>query len=172
MKTIVAIFCLCLFLAGAGCDSEAVDTEVPVSSDSGSNASSVYAHYTPAKIEILPLTEIVYVDAAEEESKIVVYVSLLDSFGCQGKMPGVFRFELYEKVARSAEPKGRRVVIWPDIDLTEAFENNKYWRDFLRAYEFNLSFEAQINRYYILQTTYLCQTGKRLSSELSLKCTR
>jgi len=87
-------------------------------------------------------------------------------------MPGVFRFELYERVVRSAEPKGRRIVIWPDIDLTGAAENNEYWRDFLRAYEFNLPFEAQIKQCYILQVTYLSPSGKRLSAELSLECTQ
>ncbi|MHC4397213.1 MAG: hypothetical protein ACYS1A_16365 [Planctomycetota bacterium] len=170
MKSIIAIFCLCLVLAEAGCESVSLLTKTQSRSEKNVDESSVYARYTPAKIEIMPLTEIVYTDDAEEESKIIVYVSLLDSFGCQGKMPGVFRFELYERVVRSAEPKGRRVVIWPDIDLTKAVENNEYWRDFLRVYEFNLPFEAQINQCYILQVTYLCPSGKRLSAELSLKC--
>ncbi|MHC4739720.1 MAG: hypothetical protein ACYS9Y_12515 [Planctomycetota bacterium] len=119
----------------------------------------------------MPLTEIVYADDAEEESKIVAYVSLLDSFGSQVKMPGVFRFELYERVVRSAEPKGRRIIFWPDTDLARAVENNKYWRDFLRAYEFVFTFKAQINQCYILQATYLSPNGKRLSAELGLKCT-
>ena len=75
-------------------------------------------------------------------------VSLLDPFDCQIKSPGVFRFELYEYVQRSAEPKGQRVIIWPDIDLTECSENNNHWRDFLRAYEFNLDFGPQRNQCY------------------------
>ena len=171
MKSFIVIFCLCLFLVGAGCDTKTVDTEVQIRSDSSFNALSVYAHYAPVKIEIVPLTEIVYADDAEEESKIVAYVSLLDSFGSQVKMPGVFRFELYERVARSAEPKGRRIIFWPDTDLTKATENNKYWRDFLRTYEFVFTFKSQINQCYILQATYLSPNGKRLSAELSLKCT-
>ena len=171
MKSFTVIFCLCLFLVGAGCVMNTVDTEVQTRPDSNFNTLSVYTYYAPVKIEIVPLTEIVYADDAEEESKIVAYVSLLDSFGSQVKMPGVFRFELYERVARSAEPKGRRIIFWPDTDLSEATENNKYWRDFLRAYEFVFTLKTQINQCYILQATYLSPNGKRLSAEFSLKCT-
>ena len=168
LKSLNVIFCLCLFLVSAGCDMETVDTKEQIRADS--RFKTLY-DYAPVKIEIVPLTEIVYADDAEEESKIVAYVSLLDSFGSQVKMPGVFRFELYERVARSAEPKGRRIVFWPDTDLSEAVENNKFWRDFLRAYQFVFTFTSQINRCYILQATYLSPNGKRLSAEFSLKCT-
>ena len=170
VKSFTIIFCLCLSLVGAGCDMKTVDTEVQTRSDGSFNALSVYAHYAPVKIGIAPLTEIIYADNTEEESKIVAYVSLLDSFGSQVKMPGIFRFELYEKISRSAEPKGRRIIFWPDTDLTEATENNKYWRDFLRTYEFVFTFKTQINQWYILQATYLSPNGKRLSAEFSLKC--
>jgi hypothetical protein len=162
---------LFLILVGTGCDMKTVDTKEQISSDSSFNTLTVYANYAPVKIEIVPLTEIVYADNAEEESKVVAYVSLLDSFGSHVKMPGVFRFELYERVARSAEPKGRRIVLWPDTDLSGAAENNKFWRDFLRAYEFIFTFKSQSNQCYILQATYLSPNGKRLLAEFSLKCT-
>ena len=170
MKSLRVIFYLCLFLVGSGCDMKTVDTKEQISSDSSFNALSVYADYAPVKIEIVPLTEIFYADNAQEKSKIVAYVSLFDSFGSQVKMPGVFRFELYERETRSAEPKGRRIVFWPDTDLSEAAENNRFWRDFLRAYEFIFTFKSQVNQCYILQATYLSPNGKRLSAELGLKC--
>jgi hypothetical protein len=96
---------------------------------------------------------------------------LLDSFDCQIKTPGIFRFELYKYVRRSAEPKGKRIAIWPDIDLTGTTENNNYWRDFLRAYEFNLDFVPKRNQSYILQATCLCPNGKHLSADFVLKYT-
>jgi hypothetical protein len=120
------------------------------------------------KIEIMPLTEIIDAGDSESVSRIDVYVGLLDRFGCQMKSPVVFRFEVYEKVQRSAEPKGGRIVIWPDVDLTEPGENNSYWRDFLRVYEFNLDFGLEKNRSYILQVTCLCPHGRRLSAEFDL----
>ena len=169
MKTVaivLQVFIFALLLVEAGCEPAASD--LPAPTDSVSNLPSAY---TPAKVDIMPLTEFVTTDDALDASKLKVYVSLLDSFDSQIKSPGVFRFELYEYVQRSAEPKGGRIIIWPDIDLTEPSENNDYWRDFLRAYEFNLDFGPQRNQNCILQVTFLCPSGKRLSADFALKHT-
>jgi len=159
------VFFVCLLLVEAGCES------VPAKTDNASDI-SIYARYAPVKVDIMPLTELVIGDNDDEESKINVYVSLLDSFGHQAKSPGTFRFELYQKLQRSAEPKGKRIIIWPDIDLTEPVKNNNHWRDFLRTYEFNLDLEPQSNHSYILQVTCLCPNGRRLSAQFDLKHTR
>ena len=175
---IAQIFFLVLLLVEAGCGP--ATTESPPPGDNSSNLLSTYTAYAPVKIDIMPLTEFIGAGEPEEGPRINVYVSLLDSFGCQKKSPGVFRFELYEHLERSAEAKGRRITIWPDIDLTDAVENNNHWRDFLRAYEFNLGFEPQNNQSYVLQATCLCPprgvppgtSGRRLSAEFILKHTK
>lgn len=170
MKTaavVLQVFIFALLLVGAGCEPAATDLPAPTGSDP--NLLSAYTAYTPVKIDIMPLTEFVTASDALDALKLKVYVSLLDPFGCQVKSPGVFRFELFEYVQRSAEPKGQRVIIWPDIDLTEPSENNNHWRDFLRAYEFNLDFGPQRNQTHILQVTCLCPSGKRLSADFALK---
>lgn len=154
-------FCLAAFLIQAGCEPSQVTTE-PMPE----------TFYVLAKAHILPLTEIIHTDDAQEQPILRVYVSLLDSFGSQIKAPVVFRFELYEYVQRSSEPKGRRIAIWPDIDLTKPVENNKYWRDFLRAYEFSLPLEVEGDKSCIIQATCLCPNGKRLSVEFNLKHTK
>jgi len=196
MRTIVIIlqifFLICL-LGQAGCEEPQVDDSIrtePLPKADSDFDGSVYTAYAPVKIDILPLTEFVSLSNAEGTlegsrkpvpavrrpvesqvegagSQINVYVSLLDSFGSQKKSPGAFRFEMYKYIQRSAEPRGGRIAIWPDIDLTNAAENNKYWRDFLRAYQFNLPFEPASNQSYILQVTFLCPTGKRLSDEFA-----
>ena len=162
------MFFFALVLFGAGCDSALVAPKPPPQSNSGLDV-SVYAAYAPAKLDIVPLTELISSGDARRTLQINLYVSLLDSFGSQIKSPGVFRFELYEYVQRSADPKGARLVIWPDIDLTDHDKNNEHWRDFLRAYQFNLDFEAVGSQTYVLQVTYLCPAGKRLSSNVILK---
>ena len=178
MKTvsvIAQIVFLVLLLAAVGCESPQVGikkNEPPLKSVNDCNEVSFYARYTPLKIDIVPLTEYTGDSDAGEVSKIKVYVSLLDSFGYQMKSPGIFRFELYERVPRSAEPKGRRVAIWPDNDLTDVVENNRYWRDFLRAYEFDLPFESEASQNYILEATCICPNGKRLSAEFTLTQTK
>jgi hypothetical protein len=153
-----------LLLVGAGC--EPADTELSSKTDSGFNYFSAYG---PVKVDIMPLTEFTGDD--EKPSKIKVYVSLLDAFDCQIKAPAVFRFELYNRVPRSAEPKGKRIFIWPDIDLNDAVKNDKHWQDFLRVYEFDLDFEPKRDQGYILQITCLCPNGKRLSTEFAFKHT-
>lgn len=122
--------------------------------------------FAPTQVEILPLTELV---AGEPGTQLNAYVSLLDAFGEKMKAPGTFRFELYEYVQRSAEPKGQRLAIWPDVDLNNPAENQKYWRDFLRAYEFSFASEASRSQTYVLEVTCLCPNGKRLSAEWGLR---
>ena len=161
---------LAMLLGGAGCESASGGpglTGPATKTDDDFKRLSVYSHFAPAKVNIMPLTEFISPGDARQ-ANINLYVSLLDSFGSQIKSPCVFRFELYQKVQRSARPKGRRPVIWPDIDLTDLAANNEYWRDFLRAYEFNLPFEPSANQSYILQVTSLCPTGRRLSDEFVL----
>jgi hypothetical protein len=150
-----------LLLCGAGCGP--ADAELSSRADSGLNQLSEYG---PVKVDIMPLTEFT---RTSNSKMIKVYVSLLDAFDCQIKTPAVFRFELYDRVPRSAEPKGQRILIWPDINLTDAAKNNECWKDFLRAYEFNLPFKPENSKSYILQVTSLCASGRRLSAEFTLK---
>ena len=167
MKAVaVAVQMSLLLLCGAGC--EPTDTELAPKTNNGSNRPSEYG---PAKVYITPLTEFTGTGDDEALSNIKVHVSLLDEFDCQIKAPAVFRFELYDKVPLSAEPKGKRILIWPDIDLNDAARNNEHWRDFLRTYEFDLPFEPKKGNTYILQVTALCPDGKRISAELTLKYT-
>ena len=120
----------------------------------------------PVKIGILPLTELSSPSDASQDAKLSVFVALLDAFGSQMKAPGVLRFELYEYIPRSAQSKGPRLTLWPDIDLTNPAQNNKYWRDFLRAYEFVLDTQASRDKTYILEVTCMCPDGRRLSGRV------
>ncbi len=124
--------------------------------------------FAPAKICILPLTELPGSTGSSQAVALTAYVGLMDAFGCQIKAPGVVRFELYRYVPRSAEPKGQRLAIWPDIDLTHPATNNKYWRDFLRAYEFKLDAPAGLNEIYVLEATCMCPDGRRLTATFPL----
>jgi len=124
--------------------------------------------FAPAKIYILPLTELPSSTPSSQAVALTAYIGLLDAFGCQVKAPGVLRFELYQYVPRSAAPKGQRLAIWPDIDLTHPATNNRYWRDFLRAYEFKLDAPAGLNETYVLEATCMCPDGRRLTATFPL----
>jgi len=171
MKPIHIIFLsffLILFTINLGCRQPKPPANNTVATNNDINMLSFYTNYIPVKIDIMPLTE--FVGAGDSQRpKINLYVSLLDQFGSQIKSPGMFRFELYEYIQRSAEPKGKRAIIWPDVDLTDPVKNNEYWRDFLRTYVFSLPCEQSINQDYILQVTCLCPNGKRLTTEFMLR---
>ncbi len=164
---VLKIILFCSLAANIGCQPPPPEQTAQKQNMQDESQSCIHSSFAPDKIEIMPLTEMA-IDSSQN-AIIKVYVSLLDSSNCQKKWPGIFRFELYQRVLRSAEPKGKRLFIWPDIDLTEATVNNIYWLDFLRAYEFNLEFEPAANQDYILQATCLLPDNKRLSTELILK---
>ena len=128
----------------------------------------LYAGYLPERVDIMPLTGLV---EGESGRQIDVYVSLLDSSGYQTRSPGIFRFEMYERIPRSSQRKGARVAIWPDIDLTEPAANSAYWRDFLRGYEFKLDFEPAAGKSYVMEITFLSAVsgGGRLSAQFEIE---
>jgi len=168
LHIITRLLLLALLLINIGCEQAKPPAEILPKTDQSDNNLSIYTRFIPEKIDIMPLTEFVDTENAQR-SRISIYVSLIDKFGSQIKSPGVFRFELYEYMQRSAEPKGKRAVIWPDVDLTDPVANNDYWRDFLRAYEFSFPCEQTNGNDYILQVTCLCPNSKRLSSEFTLR---
>lgn len=129
------------------------------------NSQVSYSEYAPAKIELMPLTEIVN---SQEDSKIKAYVSMLDKSGCQVKYPAVFRFELYEKLSYSGQPKGKRLIMWPDIDLEQIDQNCRFWQDTFRAYKFELDFDFPHDRRYLLQVTCMLPNGQRLTAGYEL----
>lgn len=153
---------LAVLFAAAGCEQAYI---VPLSK--ANKVVSVYTSFSPKKIEFMPLTEVVNTEKMQRPPAIRAYISLLDEFGCKIKSPGVFRFELYQRLERSGDRKGRRVQIWPDIDLVEPQENAARWQDFLRAYLFDLGFMPQSNQQYILQATFLSPSGGRISAEFT-----
>jgi hypothetical protein len=165
---ILQIFFLVSLLVYTGCEPPRTGTKPPAQIDKATDTHS-HSGYAPAKVDVMPLTKFILTPETGDSPKLRIYVSLLDSFNCQMKSPGVFRFELYEWILRSPEPKGRRIIIWPDIDLTDADKNNQYWKDFLRAYEFNLDAEPKADKSYILQATFLTPDGRRLLAEFNFK---
>ena len=84
---------------------------------------------------------------------------------------GIWRFELCEYVPRSAEPKGTRLYIWPDIDLADAKVNYGLWQDYLRCYKFdlNLDIDLAVDKTYILQAVCFTTQGTRITDSVELK---
>ncbi len=125
----------------------------------------IYSQYHPKKAVITPLTE--FIEGDDESSTMIkVYVSLNDSKDASVKSPGVFRFELFDYTARSSDVKGSRLIIWEDINLINYDKNSSHWRDYLRAYEFELFCDCvNSGKKYVIQITYMTPAGNRIIGE-------
>lgn len=118
--------------------------------------------YQPDKAAFLPLSDVRSSDKNTGPDTITVYIALQDFSGSAVKAPAVFRFELYRFKPRSVDPKGKRMYIWEDIDLNSFENNNRYWRDYLRAYEFTLLYNCPECTKYVLEVTCILPAGRRL----------
>ena len=167
MKTvIIANIAVLILLFSTGCEPGGSVPFLRSASQSG----ILYA-YAAAKIRIVGLTEVTASAQNPHASKLKAYIDVMDSFDCRIKSAGIFRFELYEFVPRSSQRMGKRLFAWPDINLTDHKKNNSYWRDHLRAYYFDLDLDLEptTSATFILQTTCITPTGKRLCDILQLK---
>jgi len=119
-----------------------------------------------ARIRVIGLTRL----ASSPDSNgavLTACIDVLDSYDSHIKAPGTFRFELYEYVPRSSEPRGRRLMIWPDLDLTDPAANNEYWQDYLRTYQFALDLDCTpvAESTYTLEVTCITPAGRRLTDK-------
>ncbi len=157
------VFCCAGLLLAVGCGK-------PATSRSTEQAQGGLEHicFSPAKIRVSPVTELIMPTSADGSAIIRVCVALLDPFESYLKAPGTFRFELYERILRSAVPKGKRIIMWPDMDLRSVHTNNEYWQEVWHAYEFDLEFDPQKDKSYILQVTFILPERKRLTDDYAL----
>jgi hypothetical protein len=165
MKTIsflTKLFFVLAIIFYAGCSTQPPGAE---SSPSLFHDSTPCSHFGPARIDVLPITYIAPISAADRDATINAYVCLIDAFDSQIKAPVIFRFELFQRLQRSADPKGKRLIVWPDIDLTDPASNNNLWQDFLRAYLFSLPLQKTSAESCILHVTVICPSGKRLTAD-------
>lgn len=168
LKTnILSIIIAFLIIAASGCESE---MDPSVSSAGGSPPRSLRA-FAPARIHIIALSEITSSNLSLNEATVRVYVDLLDVYESRLKAPGSFRFELYEYVPRSSEPKGTGLKNWPPIDLNHPETNNEYWRDYLRSYQFDfdIDFNPSNTQTFVIVAIYTTPEGKRLTDEYILR---
>ena len=128
--------------------------------------SSAEQGFTIQRVRISALSDFVVSADDPQKSEIKTFVELLDAYDSPFKKPCVFRFELYEYKPLVSNPRGKRIIIWPDIGLTSAGKNNRYWKDYLRSYEFYLplGFDPQPDRNYLLEVT--CLMGDRRFGDL------
>lgn len=122
--------------------------------------------FSVARVRISALTDFAATPQPEASAEIQAFVELLDAYESQLKTACILRFELYDYHPRSANPRGRRLVIWPDANLAGPQDNNRRWKDSLRCYEFNLplAFVPSAEKTYVLEVT--CMLDERRLTHL------
>ena len=122
----------------------------------------VHSDIRPGEVErirISALTEFVPVPSAPDKVQIKTLVELIDPLDTPIKTAFVARFELYEFLPLSSNPRGRRLTIWPERDLYDLGTNDELWEDFLRGYEFYLPLEfvPQPDKKYLLEVNCMME---------------
>lgn len=68
----------------------------------------------------------------------------------------LYRFELYHYLPRSANPRGKRLRLWPEVAPGKAIAENPLWKPHLRAFEIGLLLDnAPSKTAYLLEMTVL-----------------
>jgi hypothetical protein len=118
------------------------------------------------QVRISTLTGFETDPAQPETVQLNVCVELLNASGLQFPMPCIFRFELYAFQALSSDPRGQRLIIWPDQDLRSDQSNSAHWKDYLKGYQFSLPVDItpEPKEQYVLEAT--CMIGQRRYSDL------
>jgi len=166
LVSVSSVFSMVL-LPLAGCEAERPAPSPPVRNPVAEVEQ--FQEYYPTRAAFLPLTEITPADQPGKTDTIVAYITLADSAASAVKAPATFRFEIFQFKPLSLDPRGKRLYIWDDINLTAFNDNNRYWRDYLRAYEFTLAYDCDAATKYVLEATCLHPSGTRLVAQTILQ---
>lgn len=119
-----------------------------------------------SRIRISALTDMKATDGAESPARINAFVELLDADEMPRQAACSLRFELYEYQPHSANPRGKRLLIWPDVRLPDVASGEQHWKQSLQAYEFFLpmGFMPSPDQQYVLEAT--CLIGPKRLTDL------
>ncbi len=159
MRFIISFFAVVSMLLLSGC--EQVQNQP---SDAYSGKFQRTCLFSAEKVAFNQLTE------STQPGQITAYIDVFDQFGSRIKAAGVWRFELFEYVPRSADPMGSRVNLWSDIELTDAVINNNAWQEYLHCYKFDLDIDTDLaGKTFILQVVCFTADNRRLADTFQLK---
>ena len=123
----------------------------------------------PSRIEIVePFTRVKSFDDDNIPDGIEVLLQAVNALDNPGLMVvGRVRVELFEYIAASADPKGRRLEHW-EIELSTKSHQRTYWNQLTQMYEFRLGVAPEViprAAKYVLRVTYDSPLGERLTDE-------
>lgn len=115
------------------------------------------AQSPPDGVRLLALTAF-EADSSGQDAALRVYIQPIASDGEKR-----YRFELYELRPYSANPRGRRLELWPEIEPGPPASTNPRWRPHLGAYEVLLPISTlpEAGKRLVLEVTALMDDGTR-----------
>ena len=151
-----------VFLAMAGCAASTASMDDPARRE-------MLALLMPSRVEIVePFTRVKSFDNDAEPDGIELLLQAVNALDNPGLMlAGGIRVELFEHVAGTADPKGRRLEHW-DVELATPAQQRRYWNQLTQMYEFRLGVDlARIppGDRYVLLVTYNSPLGEHLTDE-------
>ena len=146
---------------------------VAVSFFAGCNGNNIAADFNDCdcfitkKFSVTPLTKFVETDG---KASLKLVVDVLDSTGHRSKAPFNLQCSLYRYLPRTADNKGELVQVWQPISLDAIAENNKYWNDYLRSYEFGFELDSLPGQqWYLVEIACQIPSGNRIFDKFMLK---
>ena len=103
-------------------------------------------------------------DVPDEGTILRVFVQPADA-----DAGATYRFELYELKPYNTNPRGRRLMLWPEIAAVRRTDSTTHWRPHVGAYEFELPMHTPSDgQRLVLEVTALLEDGTRQSDMLTL----
>ena len=120
----------------------------------------------PGSIRIHPFTGTRTFDVKGGVKGIDVRIQALNAYGDATKAFGEFRFELYEFLPNSRDPKGKRLGLWRN-DVLEPKVNLLHWDSITRTYSFKLQWyePVPVGQRFVLAAVFSSPFTERLFDE-------
>lgn len=120
----------------------------------------------PRDIRIHPFTGMRTFDETGGIKGIDVRIETVDAYGDAAKAFGNFRFEMYEFLPNSIDPKGKRIATWEEA-LLKSKKNLLHWDKITRTYKFKLQWDKPIpiGKRFVLVVIFSSPFTERMFTE-------
>ena len=158
--------CVLALMAAAGCSRESwrFGTKGDISRQPQTIAAPIDL-MLPEAIRVHPFTGRTFAEAGGVTG-VDVRIEAIDAFGDATKAFGDFRFEMYNFVPNSLDPKGKRIAVW-DESILKPTDNLLHWDKITRMYIFKLQWDrpVPVGKRVVLAATFDSPFTPRLSDE-------
>ena len=120
----------------------------------------------PRSIRIHVFTRTETFDEERGLAGVNVRIEAVDAYGDSTKAFGTFRFEMYQFVPNTIDPKGKLLASW-DEPLLDPRKNLLHWQKVHRIYEFKLQWDrpVPVGQRFVLSAIFSSPFTERMITE-------